>query len=116
MTIYHSKGAENKWWQYVDNRMYVVDFFQDKDIELQKYLREGCIKFLRRNLYLGARYKRKAFFNDTKEKAKRFEQAYYAIGFDNSLKRLFYTNYYLYSSFLGVRSFVYKIVKLIIRH
>lgn len=102
--------GKGKRAQDQENHFKAVVFFLDKEDHYKKKACESAIKYLqKKTLHNAAKYNDKQLFNETLATIKTHYQDYfYAIKFNNTFYRLFFSNIHLYGSFLRIRSYVWR--------
>lgn len=111
-------GNTNRWKQDKRNHLKTVAFFSDKEEKFKQDANKSAIQYLRRMLLYSVKCNDKLFFNENLMQIKSEYVDYFeVIHFNNPLYRSFVSNYFLYSSFLQARSFVWrKIVRPLLKH
>lgn len=109
---YNYEGKENidKWKQDKKNHFKVVAFFSDKEDKYKNKANESAVIYLRnRMLYHYALCNEKELYKEIVEQIKsKYHDYYYAINFNNPVRRIFVTTFSFYGTYIRIKSYIWN--------
>lgn len=111
----NTKANLNSWLQDIASVKYMASFFKDKESYYAHISSNVIMKTMKSYLYLSAKYTEKEFFFQLLKEMSVYRNNYYAIGWDNPIKRTWDCWYLGKVLYLNIRTLVWKSIKSILK-
>ena len=111
----NTKANLNSWLQDIASVKYMASFFKDKESYYAHISSNVIMKTMKSYLYLSAKYTEKEFFFQLLKEMSVYRNNYYAIGWDNPIKRTWDCWYLGKVLYLKIRTLVWKSIKSILK-